>query len=356
MRNRDRAFGAYMGAAIGDAMGGPIEVNHYARIKRLVGEIKGLLPYKKPYTLVDLQPGYALHADAGSVTDDTFIRADLTRFYLAIQPPRTPAMLAEWLLENANFPQWHPTMMEPLHRIEQGKVAAEEAGPTSIQGGGVGWWTPVGILHAGDPAGAVAEVKNLSRIWKAPLEQDLVAATQAGVAEGMREDATVGSVVDAMLQVCGPLPRQLLERGIEIAEQSNDVWNLAESLYQNVLMAEFDLRGTEEPPREIDAPLPPIRKPLDYSDQLYSSTFLAEQVPLAIAAFVFGKGDPRTAIPCACMIGRDADTTATTVGSWVGALHGESGLPKEWVKVVCEVNLKEIDIRDLAEKLFLLSA
>ena len=79
-------------------------------------------------------------------------------------------------------------------------------------------------------------------------------------------------------------------------------------------------------------------------------------VPLAIAAFVFGKGDPRTAIPCACMIGRDADTTATAVGSWVGALHGESGLPKEWVKGVCEVNLKEIDIRDLAEKLFLLSA
>ena len=54
------------------------------------------------------------------------------------------------------------------------------------------------------------------------------------------------------------------------------------------------------------------------------------------------------------MIGRDADSTATNVGSWVGALHGESGLPKEWVEMVCEVNIREIDIRGLAEKLHLL--
>ena len=26
------------------------------------------------------------------------------------------------------------------------------------------------------------------------------------------------------------------------------------------------------------------------------------------------------------MLGQDADSTATTVGSWAGALHGESGL------------------------------
>jgi ADP-ribosylglycohydrolase len=51
------------------------------------------------------------------------------------------------------------------------------------------------------------------------------------------------------------------------------------------------------------------------------------------------------------MIGRDADSTATTVGSWVGALHGESGLPAGWVETVCRVNRREIDIRGLAEQL-----
>ena len=45
-----RTHGAYIGAAIADAMGGPVETNHAARIKRLVGEVDGLLRYEEPYT------------------------------------------------------------------------------------------------------------------------------------------------------------------------------------------------------------------------------------------------------------------------------------------------------------------
>lgn len=111
---------------------------------------------------------------------------------------------------------------------------------------------------------------------------------------------------------------------------------------------------SQEPPKEIDAPIPPIHTPLEDSDTGYASSLHAEQIPFAIAAFVYAKGEPRVAIPTTCMIGRDADSTATTVGSWVGALHGVSGLSKEWVDVVCEVNLREIDIRGLAEQLALL--
>ena len=98
--------------------------------------------------------------------------------------------------------------------------------------------------------------------------------------------------------------------------------------------------------------MPPVVNPLEDSEGAYASCFFAEQVPISIAAFVYGNGDPRIAIPVTCMIGRDADSTATTVGSWVGALHGESGLPKEWVDAVCQVNMGEIDIRGLAEELY----
>lgn len=34
---------------------------------------------------------------------------------------------------------------------------------------------------------------------------------------------------------------------------------------------------------------------------------------------------------------------------------GESGLPKEWIDTVCQANIREIDIRGLAEKLAALS-
>ena len=97
--------------------------------------------------------------------------------------------------------------------------------------------------------------------------------------------------------------------------------------------------------------MPPSHEPLADTDEKYMSSYYAEQVPLAVAGFVWGQGDPGVAIPATCMLGRDADSTATTVGAWVGALHGESGLPKEWVDTVCKANAGEIDIRGLAERL-----
>ena len=351
MRNHDRAIGAYIGAAIGDAMGGPVENNHTARIKRLVGEITGLLPYKRPYMLPNIGQGYALHEDPGSVTDDTFIRADWTRFYLDTDPPRTAQMVADWMLGNTEFFGWWAPLIEALRRVERGEVSAEEGGLTFFQGGGIGWWTPIGILYAGDPEGAAAEVKKLSAIWKAPLEQDLLAAVQAALAEGMRDGATVDSMIEAMLSLCGPLARQLIERAIGITESAKSMDDLTAKLYHNILMPELEDRFEKEPPREVDGPIPPIIEPLDYTDEKYMSSFFAEQVPLAVAGFLWGKGDPKISIPATCQFGRDADSTATTVGSWVGALHGESGLPKDWVDAVCEVNIGEIDIRGLAEAL-----
>jgi ADP-ribosylglycohydrolase len=351
MHNRDRALGAYIGAAIGDAMGGPVENSHAARIKRLVDEVTGLLPYEKPLILPDLGQGYALHPDPGCVTDDTFIRADFTRFFLATSPPRSPQMLVDWMLANTDFFGWWPPLVEGLRRVERGDVSAEEGGLSFFQGGGIGWWTPIGILHAGDPQAAAAEVRNLSRIWKAPLEQDFLAAVQAGLAGAMRDGASVGSVIDTMLAQCGPLARQLIQRAIGITERARTFDQLVDDLYHTVLMPELQLRHQQEPPRAIDAPLPPIREPLEDSDEMYMSSFYAEQVPLAVAGFLWGEGDPHRSIPATVMLGRDADSTATTVGAWVGALHGESGLPAEWVDIVCQANIREIDIRGLAEKL-----
>ena len=158
-----------------------------------------------------------------------------------------------------------------------------------------------------------------------------------------------------MLAHCGPLAQKLLQRAIDIGRAANSVPDLADKLYQTALMPELELRHEEEPPRAVDGPLPPRREPLPDSDERYMSSFFAEQAPFAVAAFVYARGDPRVAIPTAVMLGRDCDSTATTVGGWVGALHGESGLPAEWVETVCEVNMQEIDIRGLAEALYALS-
>lgn len=355
-------MGAYIGAAIGDAMGGPVESSHYKRIKKYAGEIRGLLPYEEPYILPSrfqhpqgtFHPGYALHPEPGSVTDDTFCRKDVTRFILENSGARTPEKLAKWLLEHAELDtQWPAIMVGALHRVNRGEVSAAESGATYKQGGGIGWWFPIGIIHAGNPDAAAAEGRSLSSIWKAPLEQDFVAAVVSGIAEGLKEDATYESVVEVMLSQCGPLAQKLLQRSISIAREAGDVWDLAARLYDTILMPEtahiWDITD-QDPPTEVDAAVPERHEPLDYTDEQYTTFFFAEQIPMAIAAFVYRKGE-LSAIPTACTLGRDTDTNANTVGAWVGALHGLSALPKEWVEPVCEVNKRELDIRRLAEEL-----
>jgi len=49
-------------------------------------------------------------------------------------------------------------------------VPLAEAGKEHAQGGGIGWWTPVGVAYAGRPGEAAREVRILSAIWKRPLE------------------------------------------------------------------------------------------------------------------------------------------------------------------------------------------
>ena len=45
--------------------------------------------------------------------------------------------------DDPRLPEWAPAI-EGLRRVERGEVSAREGGLTYMQGGGIGWWTPVG--------------------------------------------------------------------------------------------------------------------------------------------------------------------------------------------------------------------
>ena len=217
---RSKVAGCFIGAAIGDAMGGPVECQHFRRISKLFPDFENFLPYRKPPGLISVGPGYALSNAPGCVTDDTFIRMDLTDFLLHNAPPYTSDRFAEWLLRHADFSNWWPVAVEPLRRVEKGEVAAGESGLTHRQGGGGGWWQPVAILAHGQPAMAAAITAEFCRIWKAPFEQNMLSAVVAGQAEALRPAATVDSVVATILDFSGPLARRLFSRAVEIASKA----------------------------------------------------------------------------------------------------------------------------------------
>ena len=341
---RSKALGCFMGAAIADAMGGPTEGMHYLRIARMFPDFQDPIPYDTPGTFVGLGPGRALEAAAGNVTDDTFIRMDLAAYLLKTDPPYEAVRFAPWLLENADFSNWWPVALRPLKRIEKGEVSADEAGKDHQQGGGGGWWQPVSMLYAGDPDKASEVTTAMCKIWKAPLEQDILSSVVAGQAAAYKKGATVDSVVQAVLDDSGPLAKKLFTRAVEIAQKAKSTTQLYENLYKHCLVKSCTTA--------VDGPMPEREEPkVVMEEKIYNGILFAEQQPLALAYFVYGQGDPYKTVLTAVKAGRDADSNSCNTAAWLGALGGMEVWPKQWVETVQQANLKRMNIEKTGETL-----
>src|SRR6185369_16951178 len=85
--------------------------------------------------------------------------------------------------------------------------------------------------------------------------------------------------------------------------------------------------------------------------RLRTTGFVVHTVPFA--AFVFAQnGDrPLAALSEAIAQGGDTDTIAALVGGWLGALHGESGLPSELLARIHDGPFGPTHLRALAAAL-----
>lgn len=342
-RFRSKTLGCFMGAAIADAMGGPVECQHYMRIARNFPDFQNHLPYNTPGTTMRLKPGYALDPDAGSITDDTFIRMDLARYMLETEPPYTAVAFAPWLLKHGDLSNWWPTAVRPLKGIEQGEVAAAEAGLNHKQGGGGAWWQPVAIFYAGDPRKASSVAADMCRIWKAPLEQDILSSVVAGQAEAFKAGSTIDSIVNAVLADSGPLAKKLFTRAVEIAKKAKNRIDLYENLYHHCLVKTCST--------EVDGPMPPHMEPVVKLKGAYNGILFAEQQPLALAYFYFGQGDPYKTVITAVKGGRDADSITCNSAAWLGAMSGLEVWPRKWIDTVQQANLKRMNLMETGNRL-----
>jgi hypothetical protein len=328
---RDRIVGAYMGSAAGDALGGPVEGWHAGMIKAVYNRVDHFLPYTR-----ELKPGYALRGDPGSITDDTYICNDFVGFFAAYpdQSDRTAEALVKHMLAHARFEWWWPPAVVPLRKLESGEMEIEEARKL-LMGGGAAWWTPLGLIHAGDPAGAYEETMKLSLVWRQPFEQNLISSVQAAVAAATLPDATLDSVTETLFECAGPLARKLLARAQRIAvDNAGDLDGFIEGIYAEALISECT--------PDLDGPMPESIAPANpYKG---ASVLFGEQIPLAFAAFVFGRGDLKESLIACVNLGRDADSIAATTGRLAGALGGLSGMPADWVETLQSVNLGEMDL------------
>jgi ADP-ribosylglycohydrolase len=331
----DKAAGALSGAAVGDALGGPVEGNTPAAIQeRYGGFVTGIVPPFHP-NWRDARPMSPYHKGDGHVTDDTLMTLALVDVYAEVGDHLGAYDIAERLVPQLmNRVRWVPELEREtvilqrvflaekwlVARLHYGHVDPREAGVGNIVNCGAAMYmTPVGIANAGDPAGAYADAIDMAGAHQSSYGREAAGVFAAAVAEAMRPGATVDTVVQRSLGVARDGTRAAIEAVAAVAGKHGD-WRQAIGDLREAV-APFDTVGPNYREPVLDARIP-------------SRTKSIEELPVALGFVIVAGGDYRDAVLGGVNYGRDSDSIATMAGAITGALGGAAAVPQEWVDAV----------------------
>jgi len=322
-----KVYGCLMGGAIGDAMGGPVEGLHYQEIEKRHGKVTELLPYPAK------NRSWGRGTAPGSYTDDTHLKHIVCEAVIRAGGVPTSDDIARQFIE------YYHTAPVIGSGGERPKAFMEEFYWRSIYrehkmmyGGGPLMASqiiiaPIALVNACDPEQAARDAFYVSYMAEG-YAKDAGAITAAAIAEAVKSEATVDSVIEQGLNKAlghlvegvhlGRPCRAVVETAVEIARRHRDVFSLREEFYQKV--------------------------------NRYHPWEALEALGVSIGIFYAAGGDPRTAIIGAANYGRDVDSIAGIVGALAGAFGGIDLLPADWVQTVSEAN-PESDIKKLARSL-----
>ncbi|MFJ9933539.1 ADP-ribosylglycohydrolase family protein [Streptomyces virginiae] len=335
----DRACGALVGAAVGDALGGPVEgwtpdqivERHGGRVHGIVG------PWHENWRTA--RPIAPYHKGDGHVTDDTLMTHALVRVYETVRDHLDAYAVAEHLVPDLmSTPRWIPELEAealPLQRIflaEKWMVTRlhyahadpREAGTGNIVNCGAAMYmAPVGIANAGNPAGAYAEALDIAGAHQSSYGREAAGVFAAAVAAACVPGATAASVVDTALSLAKDGTRAAIAAVREAAGAHRDFESALAPL--RAAVAPYDSVGPDYRNPSLDA-----RRP--------SRVHAIEELPIALGMLLVADGRYEGAVLGAVNYGRDCDSIATMAGAIAGALGGEAAVPAVWAKQVAEAS------------------
>ncbi|MEY2249329.1 ADP-ribosylglycohydrolase family protein [Streptomyces sp. BF23-18] len=347
----ERITGALVGAAVGDALGGPVEGYSPEQItERHGGRVHGVVGPWNGDAWPTARPIAPYHKGDGHVTDDTLMTHALVRVYAEVRDHLDAYAVAEHLVPDLmTTPRWIPELEAealPLQRIflaekwlvarlHYGHVDPREAGAGNIVNCGAAMYmAPVGLVNAANPAGAYAEALDVAGAHQSSYGREAAGVFAAAVAAACSPGATPASVVATCLSLAKDGTRAAVEAVCEVAARHTDFESALVPLRRAV--APFDTVGPDYRSPSLGA-----RRP----SRLHS----IEELPVALGMLLVSGGDFRHAVLGSVNYGRDCDSIATMAGALAGALGGE--VPHDWAKTVAESSRLDLDApaRTLAE-------
>ncbi len=299
----DKVLGCIAASQIGSAMGAAVEGWTWRAIEEKHGRLEHLLAYEHYGNGWTRPPGTT---EDGIERQRVFLRA----IRRAQGRPSAADVAAVWRDEvDADKAEW---CMEPfdrrLIRLSKAGVAGPDLGRFNPFGQIVSLARschPVGLVNAGDPAGAVASVGDAGRALFPPTADAIAWAgvVAAGIAAAFLPHASADSVLGAAREAAPEALHREIDRALDVARDADDPVGMREA-FDGI----YSGRGTP-----------------------YALSFAGEVVSKGLAVFLATKGDPRGAIVTAVNFGRDTDCLAAVAGGLAGALGGTEPLPAEWL-------------------------
>lgn len=317
--------GSLLGAAVGDALGGPVEGLNYPEIERRHGRVTGLLPYTVP----PAEHNQWANA-AGSITDDT----------------RMALLVAKALIQSQGSPSMgdlNAVFVEYFYGQEEGlaRAFAEEYVMKGLYGsrklvyggqptnGALMGNAPIGMVYPADPRTAFATAFELAYITDGYAKESS-AMGAAAVAAAMRPGATVEGIVAAALDTAtwfrrdGPRWTSTIERFEWARFEGRPNHELVEAAVA-LAAKERDVASIREPLYELLGVSP-------------VGSEAGQTLAVALAMLTATDGDYLESVLGAVNYGRDCDSYAAVTGAIAGAMHGIDAVPEAFWRTVVDVN------------------
>jgi ADP-ribosylglycohydrolase len=339
----DKSVGCLVGAAVGDALGGATETALPEQIRARYGDwVDGIAP---PFHAdwATARPLAPYHKGDGHVTDDTLMTHALVRAYTTKRDHLDAFDVVELLVpdliervvylpdlerEGVTFHRLAAAERWLVTRLHHAHVDPREGGVGNIVNCGAAMYmAPVGVVNAGDPAGAYAEAVEIAGAHQHSYGREAAAVFAAAVAAAMTPDATVDDVVTACLDLARDGTRAAIAAVVKEARGYAD-WREAIAPLR-AAVAPYDTVGEDYRRPGLGA-----RRP----SRLHS----IEELPAALGMLVVAGGRFREAVLGSVNYGRDADSTATMAAAVAGALGGAAAVPSEWSSEVARASRTDL--------------
>ncbi|RUW54612.1 ADP-ribosylglycohydrolase family protein [Mesorhizobium sp. M1A.F.Ca.ET.072.01.1.1] len=314
----DRAMGALIGGALGDAMGMPTQLLSPARIAELYGHVEGFVAPAVDHPVSKGLP-------AGAITDDTEQALLLGRILVSsgnrFDHARWVNALLDWerdVKARGSYDLLGPSTKRAIDAINNG-VPAEEAGRGGDTNGAAMRIAPVGIMIRPEPLDAL--VAKVAETCRATHNTSIAIASAAAVAAAVS------------LGVSGADWRAASGHAVAAAKLGAALghWVTGGDIAERVLWAKELVRGKGD--KEA------IRLIVDLIGTGVASQ---ESIPAAFAVLEVANGDAWRAAVISANLGGDTDTIGAIAAGMAGACSGLSGLPQDQIAGLKGIDLAEV--------------